>query len=604
MGNAIWTRVPGTLEGTSGRARRKPGPISVVTRAGDEALAVQAPHAGAADHLPQSRLDPDALVRAIERGLERPRLQREIDSVQGLRADEPAQFPDAAIVHAPVGCGVYRADGLCIGCNEALARAAGVDSDRLRERDLWHWLAADAPALTEPARATLHDGQPRMLATQLRDITGALLQVDCTLVRIVRGGQPHLLLYANDVSRQHQAVQALLTARELADVAVLSKNAFLANLSHQIRTPMNTIVGLSRQALQDELSPAARDDIDKVHGAALALMGLLDDVLDHARIEAGQMRIEPAPFNLEQALQRTVDLFAASVHHKRLEFVVDLAPALPARLVGDVKRLSQVINKLVGNALKFTERGHVRLVVRELPAASADRCAMRVSVQDSGSGIELGRSADPFGGGLGLAICKRLVEMMGGRIGVESAPGQGSEFWFTIDLPRADPAPAAPADAAGIAGLRVLLVHDDSGSGRVIEAQLHAWQVQVLRCDDARGAMGRIEQSSQAGSPIDVVLLDWRGSEVDALRAMMKLLNGPDNAGHGPLVVLLTQASRGAHNRAIGGARVDTVLVKPVLAAPLLAVLHQAISRRAALQPAGATLPARAIASGEAAASR
>ncbi len=517
------------------------------------------------------------------------------------RAEELARLSDAAIEHSPVGCGVYRADGLCVMSNQALASAAGVDPGRLRALALWPWLGERAPALLEPARATLDDGLPRTLPAELRGAAGTPVQLACTLARITLDGQPHLLLYAHDVTEQTQALDALVSARDRAEVAVVAKSAFLANMSHEVRTPMTAIVGLSRLALQDKLSPTARNDIDKVHGAAVALMELLDGVLDYSKIEAGHMRLEHAPFNLGLALQRTADLFSASVYQRRLEFVVDLAPTVPTHLVGDAQRLSQVINNLVGNAVKFTERGHVRLAVREQPSTDPLQCKLRISVQDSGIGIDPLRCADLFnaftqadgsigrrfgGTGLGLAICKRLVEMMGGRLGVESAPGQGSEFWFVITLPRSEVEPAESAEPKGVAGLRVLLVEDFTDAGRVIEAQLQTWKVLTARSSNANRALRLIERARHSGTDFDLLLLEWQDSQVDALRGLIRCLNDNNATRRLPLIALLTPDSRDAQNRAIGCARVDTVLVKPVLAAPLLEVLRKAAARRSTPSPA------------------
>jgi CheY-like chemotaxis protein len=296
-------------------------------------------------------------------------------------------------------------------------------------------------------------------------------------------------------------------------------------------------------------------------------------------------------------LQRSADLFGPGLHEKGLEFVVDLAPELPARLFGDPQRLAQVLDTLLGNAVKFTARGHVRLAVREVPAADRQKCVLRFSVHDSGIGIDAARCAELFtahtgadhsmthhrgGSGPGLAVCKRLVELMGGRIGVESRPGQGSDFWFTIALQRVGAAAVGTGAPAEVAGLRVLLVDEGSAGGRVIEAQLRAWQVSFARTGDALGAAHQIELARRSGPPYDLVLLNWQPWDVDGLREMMRRHATKDAATRIPVIAIQTDSGREAKNRAVGCAQLDAVLVKPVLAAPLLGVLRLALARRAA----------------------
>jgi len=515
-------------------------------------------------------------------------------------AEESAQFTEAVIDHSPVGCGVYQANGHCMMCNQALASAAGVSAQQLRVLGLWSWLARQAPALIEPARATLDDGQLRRAEVELQRESGTLLQVACTLARITRDGEPHLLLFALDITEQRNAHDALVSARDAAEGAARTKSAFLANMSHEIRTPMNAIVGLSRLVLEGELLPASRDYLDKLHNSSVALMGLLDDALDYSKIEAGQLRFELLPFDLEQAVQRMVDVLGARIDQKGLAFVIDLPPERPVRLVGDPLRLSQVLTNLVGNAVKFTETGHIHVVVRELPAANPQRCLLRLSVRDSGIGIDPVQRADLFeaftqadssitrrfgGTGLGLAICKRLVEMMGGRIGVDSAPGRGSDFWFTVDLLRADDRAGAGDRLQGVAGLRVLLVDDGSAAGRMIEAQLRAWQVLLERSIDAIGALQQLERAQREGSPFDAVLLDWQTSDPEGHGTKKRLRQRAGQATAGglpglPVLVMATSRSRDALDQALSDDPPDAVLIKPVLASSLLEALQKAGARQ------------------------
>jgi len=509
------------------------------------------------------------------------------------RAEESAAFARAVFESSPVGLAVFDGDGLCVMCNQACAALFGGEAESLRGRSLEALFAEGAPTLTAAAQATLADGLARRVEIDLQTVFGRHLLAAGALVRVDREGRAHLLLAAQDSAEQRHAHDALVAARNAAEDAARTKSGFLANMSHEIRTPMNAIVGLTRLALEDALPPVARDYLDKVHNSAQALMGILDDVLDYSKIEAGQLRFERLPFDLEQTLQRVVDLFAARIDQKGLEFIVDLAPDLPPRLVGDSLRLSQVLNNLVGNAVKFTEHGHIHLSVQRLDAGESGAAMLRFSVRDSGIGIEPARLTALFeafaqgdssitrrfgGTGLGLAICRRLVAMMDGSIGVDSEPGQGSEFWFTARLDPAD-GPGAGARLQDVAGLQVLIVEHSDAVARVLGEQLQAWQVQSRRAADLDAALEALALARIEGRAIDAVLLDWHLPGAGGPAALRSL---HDATGDGRALFVLAMINAiGRASQAGFGADIapDVVLGKPVLASPLLDGLLQLRAR-------------------------
>ncbi|MBS1187113.1 MAG: hybrid sensor histidine kinase/response regulator [Burkholderiaceae bacterium] len=249
-----------------------------------------------------------------------------------------------------------------------------------------------------------------------------------------------------DITEQKLAGQRLLEAKTAAEHASRAKGEFLANMSHEVRTPMNAIIGLSTLALQQEISPVLRDHLSKINAASHSLLTMLNDILDYSKFEAGRMQLESVPFSLDTVLDNVAVLFATSADNKGVDFAIDVAPGVPRQLQGDPLRLGQVLNNLVGNALKFTEAGGVHVAITPL-AAEAGSALLRFVIRDTGIGIAPDRIEqifEPFsqadgsitrrfaGTGLGLSISDKLVGMMGGKLVVESTPGQGSTFHFDL----------------------------------------------------------------------------------------------------------------------------------------------------------------------------
>src|SRR5271163_2437020 len=489
------------------------------------------------------------------------------------------------------------ANGKVLAVNQAYQKMLGCTSEETQLAEIFDQVThPDDRAKSRQAFERLRAGQQDQVQMEnryvRRDNSEVIVDIDLSVLRNSQGKSKFVLGLATDVTQRRRAEVELQRAKEAAEAASDAKSTFLATMSHEIRTPMNGILGMTELVLDTDLTVEQRENLGLVRLSAESLLSIINDILDFSKIEAGKMDLECIPFDLRESLAETMKTLGFRAHQKGLELICDIHHEVPDPLLGDPGRLRQILINLIGNSVKFTEKGEILVAVEE--ESHTDRATtLHFAVKDTGVGIPLDKQAKVFeafsqadgsmarkygGTGLGLAICTKLVKLMAGRIWLESHPGQGSTFHFTIQLGVQDSLSAPPVrfPPEQLRNMHVLIVDDNSTNQRFLSSVFTRWGMKPTAVGGGAAALQALELACGIAKPFPLVVLDGQMPEMDGFTLAERIKKMPQLAG-AVLMMLTSGAHLGdaARCRELG---ISAYLLKPVSQGELLQAIGSVLN--------------------------
>jgi PAS domain S-box-containing protein len=518
--------------------------------------------------------------------------------VNAQTADLQAQTAElnSLIDNNPVAIVTLNPNHLVRMCNPAFEKLFGHRQKEILNQSLMDLVVGNEfRTEAEAAQSENAQGKTIHMVTQRQRSDGSLMDVEVFAVPLrVAGKTMGTLVLYQDITERKRVEEALRTAKEDAEAASRAKSEFLANMSHEIRTPMNGIMGMTELVLDTDLNPEQRTYLNLAKTSADSLLSLINDILDYSKIEAGKLEIDAIAFNLGDSLGDTMETMSVRAHQKQLELAFQIDPDVPGMLVGDPGRLRQIIVNLVGNAIKFTEQGEVVVYVKT-ESRTEDDIQLRFTIADTGIGIPLDKQAAIFeafqqadgsmtrkygGTGLGLTISSRLVELMKGRIWVESEPDKGSRFHFiaTFALQKAPFTAVVPKDPMTLRDMRVLIVDDNATNRQILQKMLENWQMKPTAVDSAANATIALAEAKGMGNSYSLILLDAQMPETDGFALAASIKRNPDWSG-ASIMMHSSSGQRGdaARCRELG---VSAYLTKPIRQGEMLDAILTALGSR------------------------